>query len=85
MGYNIIKIMPIYEYICETCHHKFEVLIRGKERPACPKCHGHKLNKLFSTFAALSSKEAPACASRTPYCPQGPCSGGGTCPAGMGK
>ena len=78
--------MPIYEYICENCRHKFQILIRGKESPACPKCHGQKLNKLFSTFSALSSsKKASACESRTPYCPQGACPGGGTCPMGMGK
>ena len=78
--------MPIYEYICEKCHHKFEVLIRGKEKPACPKCQGRKLNKLFSTFAAMSShKEALGCTGRSPYCPEGPCAGGGSCPMSMGQ
>lgn len=74
--------MPIYEYKCQKCNYKFEQLIRGKEKPSCPKCRGQKLTKLFSSFAtANSSKEAAICENRTPYCPGGPCSPD-SCPAG---
>lgn len=68
--------MPIYEYHCQKCNYKFEKLIRGKERPACPKCQGQKLIKLFSTFATASSarEETGSCENRTPSCPEGPCS-----------
>ena len=75
--------MPIYEYICQKCNYKFEKLIRGKEKPACPKCKGQKLTKLFSTFAATSpvKEEGCSCENRSPSCPEGPCSPE-SCPAG---
>src|SRR5689334_17649869 len=39
--------MPLYEYECDVCHHRFEVIQRYSDSPkdACPKCGGpvHKL------------------------------------------
>lgn len=33
--------MPIYEYVCESCGHRFERLVRSDEiAPACPECEG---------------------------------------------
>jgi putative FmdB family regulatory protein len=44
--------MPIYEYVCQSCGRKTEVLQRIKERPLkiCPHCGG-KLKKAFSAPA----------------------------------
>lgn len=41
--------MPIYEYECEKCQHRFEVLQKFNERPLkkCAKCGG-RVNKLLS-------------------------------------
>ena len=47
----IIGGMPIYEYRCEGCEHRFETLIRGAETPACPTCGSQSLAREFSTFA----------------------------------
>jgi len=44
--------MPLYEYSCRKCSKRFEALLFGKEKPACPKCGGTDLVKLVSTFAA---------------------------------
>jgi putative FmdB family regulatory protein len=44
--------MPLYEYSCRKCSRRFEQLLFGKEKPACPKCGGADLEKLVSTFAA---------------------------------
>jgi putative FmdB family regulatory protein len=45
--------MPIYEYRCEACHQRFEAfLATSSEQAVCPQCHGTKLHKLMSTFAA---------------------------------
>ena len=39
--------MPIYEYECDKCHHRFELLQKFNERPVkqCAKCGGpvHKV------------------------------------------
>ena len=41
--------MPIYEYACRSCAHRFELLIRGTSaQPACPECMSTELEKLFS-------------------------------------
>jgi len=44
--------MPLYEYVCDDCKRKTEVLQRMKERPLriCPHCGG-KLKKAFSAPA----------------------------------
>ncbi|HYV85128.1 MAG TPA: zinc ribbon domain-containing protein [Patescibacteria group bacterium] len=43
--------MPLYEYTCRKCSKRFELLVFGSEKAACPKCHGRDLERLFSTFA----------------------------------
>jgi putative FmdB family regulatory protein len=43
--------MPIYEYKCTKCGHKFEKLVFGKEKLKCPKCGSNVLEKLFSVFS----------------------------------
>jgi putative FmdB family regulatory protein len=55
-------LMPIFEYRCESCGHKFETILFGEQTPQCPKCHTEKLEKQLSTFAvnAKSSSVSPA-------------------------
>lgn len=50
--------MPLFEYACKTCDHRFEWLTRGAATPECPSCHGTDLEKRQSVFAARTS--APA-------------------------
>lgn len=40
--------MPIYEYTCNACGHRFDLLVRGKEILACTKCQGEDLEKMLS-------------------------------------
>jgi len=49
--------MPIYEYACATCHHRFEILQRLGETGdglTCPTCGHEPVTKQFSTFAGVS-------------------------------
>lgn len=46
--------MPIYEYKCRGCGHRFEALVRGSVVPACPSCQGQDLEQLLSLFAVSS-------------------------------
>ena len=40
--------MPIYEYACESCGHRFDKLMRMSDpAPACPECEG-AVRKLIS-------------------------------------
>lgn len=43
-------IMPIYEYYCNACGHRFEQLQKASDEPLkiCPKCQKPDLEKLIS-------------------------------------
>ena len=47
--------MPLFEYACTTCDHRFEWLTRGAATPECPSCRGTDLEKRQSVFAARTS------------------------------
>ncbi|MDL1970732.1 MAG: zinc ribbon domain-containing protein [Candidatus Desulfofervidaceae bacterium] len=40
--------MPIYEYVCDDCGHRFECLVRSNDKITCPKCQGTNLTRLLS-------------------------------------
>lgn len=44
--------MPLYEYVCHDCEREFELLVRGGEKPACPKCGSDSLVRQLSVVAA---------------------------------
>jgi putative FmdB family regulatory protein len=50
--------MPTYEYICESCKHKFEAFqtISAKSLRTCPKCGRKKLKRLIGTGAGIIFK-----------------------------
>jgi putative FmdB family regulatory protein len=55
--------MPLYEYRCPGCGHRFEMLQRmgeGAEGLTCPRCGTAKVEKQFSTFASAASGESSA-------------------------
>ena len=71
--------MPIYEYACSDCGHKFEALVRSTTVPECPSCHSKELEKLLSVFATTgtSTDAVPMLPSPCSTCPN---SGGpGSC------
>lgn len=46
--------MPIYEYRCDDCTDRFDLLVRSSadaDKAECPRCHGKKVARLLSTFA----------------------------------
>jgi putative FmdB family regulatory protein len=69
--------MPIFEYICQECDHRFETIVFGKEKARCPKCESTKLAPQLSVFAVASKSGGHAASS-------GPC---GSCgdPRGPGS
>ncbi len=46
--------MPIYEYFCDVCDKKFEMLVMGKETPACPECGTRDIKRLLSACGFVS-------------------------------
>ncbi len=48
--------MPIYEYVCSDCGHKFEQLrpcSQANEKGCCPKCK-HPAERRLSRFASFT-------------------------------
>ena len=53
--------MPIYEYRCESCAEKFELLTRFAERDTtqvCPACESTRTRVLVSSFAFAGAGES---------------------------
>jgi putative FmdB family regulatory protein len=47
--------MPIYEYLCQQCGHRFEYLVlSSSSAPECPSCHKRDLTQLISLCAMTS-------------------------------
>ncbi len=47
--------MPLREFACDECRHRFEELVSEGERVACPACGSLKLTRRFSAFAVATS------------------------------
>lgn len=43
--------MPLFEYACRSCGHRFEFLTRANRTPSCPACASAELEKQLSVFA----------------------------------
>ncbi|MCL2117754.1 MAG: zinc ribbon domain-containing protein [Planctomycetaceae bacterium] len=68
--------MPIYEYYCQKCQNDCELLIRGSEKPVCPRCGSCKLQRQMSAPAAHTGGTACSAAD---FCERRPNPGCGGC------
>jgi putative FmdB family regulatory protein len=67
--------MPIFEYLCKQCDKRFEALVFGNQKPACPNCKGKNLVPQLSVFAvSAKSNSSQASAGGCGTCgdPRGP-------------
>ena len=48
--------MPLFEYECRSCHARFEELVSGDAKVACPSCGAARPEKLPSAFAVGGGK-----------------------------
>ena len=54
--------MPVYEFQCQDCGKKFEIVATLAEKeagldPACPKCGRHRARQVFSRFTLLAGSK----------------------------
>jgi len=60
--------MPLYEYVCQDCGHRFDKLVRSADgqQPdvTCPECQANRSQRVLSAFAVgrQGSTAAPASA-----------------------
>ena len=64
--------MPIFEYVCQKCDHRFEAIVNASTRVECPSCTSQRLEKQLSVFAT-SVKDQPAQRASVPVGPCGSC------------
>lgn len=65
--------MPIFEYICTSCEHRFEALIFGSQKTSCPKCQSKELAPQLSVFAVSAKGSAFSAPSSAPSSACGSC------------
>ena len=76
--------MPIYEYRCESCSGKFEVLTRFAERDTaqvCPTCESTRTRVMVSSFAFAGAGDSLESMDLGPKSASG---GGGCCGGSCG-
>jgi putative FmdB family regulatory protein len=54
--------MPLYEYLCEKCQHRFSIKMsmteHGQKKVVCPACKGKKVIPHYGTFYVKTSKKS---------------------------
>ncbi len=54
--------MPVYEFRCDTCEKKFDVVATLKEKeaglkPVCPNCGSSLVRQVFSRFTVIGGSK----------------------------
>jgi len=47
--------MPIYDYQCRQCGHRFEQVVKADEVPPCPQCKASDPERFFPFSASVST------------------------------
>ncbi|MDA8216640.1 MAG: FmdB family zinc ribbon protein [Chloroflexota bacterium] len=58
--------MPIYEYVCQGCQRKFELMrsfSRADDPVTCPHCQGEEVKRAISNFCSFSKDASGATSS----------------------
>jgi putative FmdB family regulatory protein len=63
--------MPIFDYHCQACGTRFELLVRSGQSPLCPQCQSAELEKCVSRIAPAGKIEAIRMAHRRVAAAQG--------------
>jgi putative FmdB family regulatory protein len=58
--------MPLFEFVCESCGHRFEEIVSSSSTPHCPACDSAELRRLISGFAVGGSTRRAAAAPAAP-------------------
>jgi putative FmdB family regulatory protein len=54
--------MPVYEFKCDDCGHRFDIVATLAEKdaglsPTCPRCSGKRVRQLFGRFTVLAGSK----------------------------
>ena len=65
--------MPLYDFLCRSCGHTFEILVMGSDKPVCPRCRSVELEKQMSTFSTRGGTKDQGGGSKCSGCAGGSC------------
>lgn len=89
MGFrDRISVMPVFEFLCRECDHRYDDLVGMHEsfdNQVCPECTSNDIVKLYSPFRTKVSSGGQAI--EIDGCLPGPAGqggGGGCCGGGCG-
>ncbi len=76
--------MPLYEYYCDDCEARFELMrpmSQAGSTATCPRCQGSHAHKMISAFAAVSKDSSGGSRMVASSAAGGGCAGcaGGSC------
>ncbi len=71
--------MPIFEYRCTTCDHRFETIVLSTTLPSCPQCSSTSLEKQLSVFAVGAGDQHSGSSLPEPCASCGDARGPGAC------
>ena len=62
--------MPLFEFECNVCHHRFEELVFSSSKTVeeCPKCHGKDVKKLVSAGSIKATASSTSVSPPAPVC-----------------
>ena len=40
--------MPLFDWECSKCQHRFEAMATGDQKPVCPECQAAEVDKIIS-------------------------------------
>jgi len=56
-----MKAMPIFEYQCRKCNHRFEtIVLAARKKITCPECQSSAVDKQLSVFRSPASDREPS-------------------------
>ena len=54
--------MPVYDYVCNACHKRFERILtlneHDKDTVSCPHCGSKNVDQEMTEFFAVTSKKS---------------------------
>jgi putative FmdB family regulatory protein len=74
--------MAVFEYRCEDCGSRYDVLHLGREKTEdvfCPECRSTNHKKMLSVFNSSSNSGTSRDSAPMPSCASGACGIGGGC------
>lgn len=65
--------MPLFDWECQACRHRFEEMASGDAKPVCPQCNAAEVEKLLTVGSVnlhLGGRNIPPVVEAKPRTPK---------------